>query len=77
MLTEWEKIKMEVGNEIEIFITWTKYNTCQWSEEGETTAGGDDLVYFHPFTIVSNVFMRSGTYSLMFIVRVYNIYICE
>ena len=26
--------KMEVGNEMEIFITLTKYNTHQWYEEG-------------------------------------------
>ena len=26
---------MEVGNEIEIFITLTKYNTCQQLEEGK------------------------------------------
>ena len=37
--------KTEVGNEIEIFIASTKYNTCQQREEGN---GGDYLVYFHP-----------------------------
>ena len=26
---------MEVRNEMEIFITWTKYNTRQWREEGK------------------------------------------
>ena len=37
-----------------------------------TTANDDYLVYFHLLTIVSNVFMRNGTYPLMFIGRVYN-----
>ena len=32
---------------------------------------GDYFVYFHPLTIVSNKFMRNGTYPLMFIGRVY------
>ena len=40
-----------------------------------TVASGDYIVYHHPFTIVSNVFMRNGTYPLMFIGRVYNIYL--
>ena len=31
------------------------------------------LVYFHPHTIVSNVFMRNETYPLIFTGRVYNI----
>ena len=31
---EWEITKTEVGNEMEIFITLTKYNTYQWREEG-------------------------------------------
>ena len=30
------------------------------------------VVYFHPFTIVSNVFMRNGSYPLMFIGKIYN-----
>ena len=34
MITEWEITKMEAGNEMEIFIALTKYNTCQWCEEG-------------------------------------------
>ena len=33
-VTEIEITKMEVGNKIEIFVTLTKYNTCQWREEG-------------------------------------------
>ena len=33
-VTKWKITKTEVGNEIEIFITLTKYNTCQRSEEG-------------------------------------------
>ena len=31
-VTEWEITKMEVGNEMEVFITLTKYNTCQQHE---------------------------------------------
>ena len=34
-----------------------------------TAASGDYLVYFHPLPIVSNIFMRNGTYPLMFIGR--------
>ena len=34
-VTEWEISKIQVGNEIEIFITLTKYNTCQPCEEGK------------------------------------------
>ena len=37
-----------------------------------TPASGDYLVYFHPPHKFSNVFMRNGTYPLMFIGRVYN-----
>ena len=37
-----------------------------------TAASGDYLAYFHPLTIVSNIFMRNGIYSLMFIGRIYN-----
>ena len=37
-----------------------------------TAANGDNLVYVHPVTIVFNVFLRNGTYSLMFISRVDN-----
>ena len=39
-------------------------------------ASGDYLVYLHPFTLVSNVFMRNGTYPLMFIGWVYNSLAC-
>ena len=63
---------MEVGNEIEIFITLTKYNTRQWHEEGNPLLVVNYLVYFHLLTIVPNVFMSNGTYSLMFMGRVYN-----
>ena len=35
MVTEWETTKTEAGNEMEIFITLTKYNTQQQHEEGE------------------------------------------
>ena len=45
-------IKTEVGNEMKIFIKLTKYNTCQLREEGNPPAFGDNLVYFHPVTIV-------------------------
>ena len=34
-VTECEIIKTKVGNEMEIFITLTKYNTCQQGEEGK------------------------------------------
>ena len=33
-VTGWEITKMKVGNEMEIFITLTKYNMCQEHEEG-------------------------------------------
>ena len=33
-VTECEITKTEVGNEIKIFITLIKYNTCQRREEG-------------------------------------------
>ena len=46
---------------MEIFIILTKCNTLQRQEEGKS-----------PLIIVSNEFMRNGTYSLMFIGRVYN-----
>ena len=64
---------MEVGNEMEILITLTKYNTLQWHEEGKpllvvTTKS----VHFTHFTIVSNKFMRNGAYSIMLMGRVYN-----
>ena len=32
-----------------------------------TATSSDYLVYFHPLTIVSNIFMRNRIYSLMFI----------
>ena len=32
-------------------------------------ASGDYFVYFHPLTIVSNIFMRNKTYPIMFIGR--------
>ena len=58
---------MEVGNEMEIF-TLTKYNNCQWREEG-------NHCYWWLLGIFSPrhncVFMRNGTYPLMFIGRVY------
>ena len=37
-----------------------------------TIASSDYVVCFHHLAIVSNIFMRNGTYPLMFIGRVYN-----
>ena len=65
--------KTEVGNEIEIFITLKKYNTRQQDEEGKPLLIVYNLIsILTPYTIVSNVFMRNGTYTLMFIGTVYN-----
>ena len=33
-ITEWKITKREIGNEMEIFIALTKYNTCLLREEG-------------------------------------------
>ena len=69
---------MEVGNEMEIFITLTKYNTHQQREEVNPLL----IVYylisiFTLLTIVSNVSMRrNGTYPLMFIGTVYKTFNC-
>ena len=38
---------MEVGNEMEIFIISTKYNTCPSGMKKVTVAKGDYLVNFH------------------------------
>ena len=35
MVAEWDITKMEVENEMEIFITLIKYNIFQWREEGK------------------------------------------
>ena len=64
---------MEVGNEMEIFITLIKYNTRQWQEEDKPLL----VVYYlisisTPTQIMSNIFMRNGTYPLMLICTVYN-----
>ena len=67
----WEITKMEVGNEMEIFITLNKYNTHQQHEEG-THRLWSLLSKNILLTIVSNVFMRNGTYPLTFTGRVYN-----
>ena len=48
-----------------------QYNTCLGVKK-VTAANGDNLVYFHPLTIVSNLFMMKGTYPLMLIRRIYN-----
>ena len=34
MVIEWEITKTEIENEMEIFITPTKHNSCQQREEG-------------------------------------------
>ena len=61
---------MEVRNEMDTFITLTKYNTCEQHEEGKQLL----VVYYlisvlTVLTIVSNIFMRNGTYPLIFIGR--------
>ena len=67
MFTEWEITKREVGKEMEIFITLTKWNTCQ-----VTVTHGEYLVsIFSPPHDSVQCIMRNGTYSLMFIGRVY------
>ena len=58
--------KTEVINEMEIFITLNKYKTHQ-SVKKVHTARSDYLVSkLFSLTIVSNVFMRDGTYPLLF-----------
>ena len=47
------------------------------SVEKVTAVSGDNLVYFHPLTIVSKVIMRNGTYLLMFIGMVYTRYLIK
>ena len=67
---------MEVENEMDIFITLTKYNTRQGREEGKPLL----VVYYlismlnTNLTIESNVYMRFGTYPLLFIGTIYNQY---
>ena len=66
---------MQAGNEMEIFITLTKYNTCPQCEEDTHCLWWllSEHIYLPPsFTIVSNLFMRNGTYPLMFIDKAYN-----
>ena len=60
---------MDVGKEMEIFITLTKYNIHQWCEEGKPLLMFSQHIYL---TIVFNIFMRNGTYPLMFIGRLCN-----
>ena len=62
---------MEVRNEMEIFITLTKYKTCQRCEEGNPLLVVNYLVSI--LSSVSNIFMRIGAYPLMFIGSIYNI----
>ena len=73
-VTEWEITKTKVGNEMEIFITLTKYNTHQHHEEGKPLLVVYNLIsILTPLSIVSNIFMRNGIYSLMLISKVYKI----
>ena len=64
----------EVGNEMEIFLTLTKYNTCLRYEEGKSLFVVYNIICIltPPLTIVSTEFMRNGTYPLMLIGMVYN-----
>ena len=62
---------------MEMFIRLTKYDICQRREEGKPLL----VVYYlmtilTPLTIASNVFMRNGTYSLVYVVTAYNTYAC-
>ena len=76
--TDWEITETEVGNEMKIFITLTKYNTHQQCEEGNPMLMGKYLASLLPhLTTVSNIFMRNGTYLLMFIGTIYNINQCR
>ena len=52
---------MEVGNEMEIFITLTKYNTQQWRGDGNPLLVVNYVAYYFLLTTVSNIFMRNGT----------------
>ena len=61
------------GNEMEIFIT-LKNTTLDSGVKKVTAANGDYLVYSPHLITVSNVFMRKGIYSLMFMSRAYNKY---
>ena len=71
---EWEIAKMEIGNEMEIFITLTKYNIHQQREEGKPLLAVYNWVsILSPLSILSNVFMGIETYLLMLISTVYNI----
>ena len=54
---------------MEIIYNMNKIQYLPVAMKKITAACGDYLVYFHPFTIVPNVFMRNGTYPLMFIGR--------
>ena len=59
---------MDVGNEMEIFITLTKYNTRQQRrEEDKPLPETTTLLVNPPLTIMFNVYVRNGTYPLMFI----------
>ena len=48
---------MEVGNEMEIFITRTKYNTCQRHEEGNQLLVVNYLVsILPPYNSVQHIY---------------------
>ena len=58
---------------MEIFITLTKYNSSQWYKEDKPLLAVYYLInILSPLTIVSNLFMKNGIYSLMFTGMAYN-----
>ena len=72
MFTVWVITTMKVGKEMELFITLTKYNTCQRHVEGNTLLVLTILSAEITCTIICNVFLRNGTYLLLFTEKVYN-----
>ena len=62
---------MKVVNEMEIFITLTICNTCPHRKEDNRSLWWLCNI-FRPFKIMSDVFMRNGTYPLMVIGKIYN-----
>ena len=59
---------------MEILITLNKYKTRQSVKKVPTASGDYSVSKLPTFTIVSNIFMRNGMYSLLFTGRVYNSY---
>ena len=58
---------------MKIFITLTKLNTPQRRDEGKPLLAVNYLISIPTLlTIVSNVFIRNGTYQSMFIGTLYN-----